>query len=201
MKKHYVLDTNVLLHDPRAIFNFQDNDVIVPIHVIEEIDTFKKQMNELGQSARHVARTLDHFREQGTLAAGVPLPGGGRVRIVFAGAGKLPDDFALVGNKKDNLILAVAIELSRREPQIPTILVSKDVNMRIKADAVGLRAENYETDRVPEEDVYKGNFELEVDPEDFDRFFTDGFLPFVPNGHHPNECVLLRDRARHTHTV
>jgi PhoH-like ATPase len=201
MKKNYVLDTNVLLHDPRAIFNFQDNEVIIPIHVIEEIDTFKKQMNELGQSARYVARCLDEFREEGTLAAGVPLPGGGRVRILFASGGRLPEELSLVGPKKDNLILAVALDLARREPQVPTILVSKDVNMRIKADAMGLRAENYETDRVPEEDVYKGNFELEVEPEEFDRFFADGFLPFQPNGHHPNECVLLRDRARHTHTV
>jgi PhoH-like ATPase len=125
---------------------------------------------------------------------------GGRVRILFAGA-KLPEDLSAVGGKKDNLILAAALDLARREPQVPTILVSKDINMRIKSDAMGLRAENYETDRVQEEDIYSGNFELEVEPEDFDRFFSDGFLPFEPNGHHPNECVLLRNRARHTHTI
>jgi PhoH-like ATPase len=200
MKKNYVLDTNVLLHDPRAIYNFQDNDVMIPIHVIEEIDTFKKQMNELGQAARQIARNLDAFRELGPLAGGVELPGGGKLRIFFAGA-EVPAGLDVVGHHKDNLILASALELARGETERPTILVSKDVNMRIKADALGLRAENYETDRVSADEVYTGTFELEADAEELERFHADGHLPFEPAGHLPNECVLLRNRARQNHTV
>ena len=83
MKKNFVLDTNVLLHDPRSLFSFDDNNVVIPIYVIEEIDKFKRDLSELGRNARVVARYLDAFRAEGSLAEGVPLPGGGTLRVVF----------------------------------------------------------------------------------------------------------------------
>src|SRR5579863_7799683 len=82
MKKNYVLDTNVLLHDPRAIFRFEDNDVIIPIYVIEEVDQFKREGTERGRNARTIARLLDDLRDKGgSLAAGVPLSSGGSLRV------------------------------------------------------------------------------------------------------------------------
>ena len=83
MAKNFVLDTNVLLHDPQALFAFGDNTVIIPIYVIEEIDTFKKDLNELGRNARQVARYLDSFRAQGSLGDGVKLPNGGVLKVAF----------------------------------------------------------------------------------------------------------------------
>src|ERR1700722_14344780 len=85
MRKGFIVDTNILLNDPDAIFNFADNDVIIPIYVIEEIDTFKKDMSELGAAARKVCRTLDKLRETGSLSEGVKLPGGGTLVIALEG--------------------------------------------------------------------------------------------------------------------
>ncbi len=199
MKKNYVIDTNVLLHDPEAIFKFQDNDVILPIQVIEEIDHFKREMNDLGYSARQVVRHLDEFRKVGSLSQGVPLPSGGRLRIDLS-VTTLPAELSMIRGNPDNYILALGLELQKRAPDVPMVLVSKDVNMRVKADAMGLRAENYENDRVPSADVYSGSFELEVTDEDFDLFREQGDLPFEADGHLPNECVMLRqgDGVRQT---
>src|SRR5512137_1916688 len=79
--KNFILDTNVLLHDPQALFKFQDNDIIVPITVIEEVDRFKKDSNETGRNARQISRILDTMREKGSLAEGIVLPGGGTLRV------------------------------------------------------------------------------------------------------------------------
>ena len=85
MRKNFVLDTNVLLHDPRAIFHFDDNDVIIPIYVLEEIDHFKKELSELGRNAREVARRLDDFRDKGgSLSEGVAMEKGGRLTVALA---------------------------------------------------------------------------------------------------------------------
>ena len=83
MKKNFVLDTNVLLHDPRSLFSFDDNNVVIPIYVIEEVDKFKRDQSELGRNSRVVARYLDAFRAEGSLAEGVPLPGGGLLSVIF----------------------------------------------------------------------------------------------------------------------
>src|SRR6266550_7097464 len=81
--KNYILDTNVLLHDPNSLLSFEENNVLIPIEVIEEIDRFKRESSELGQNARAVSRTLDSLREKGSLSKGIKLPNGGKLRIVF----------------------------------------------------------------------------------------------------------------------
>ena len=111
MQKNFVFDTNVLLHDPRAIAKFEDNDVVIPIYVIEEIDTFKKEMTELGRNAREASRMLDRYREKGDLREGVELERGGHIRVLMTSK-SLEDEF-LHSDKKDNLILAVAISEQR----------------------------------------------------------------------------------------
>ena len=137
-KKNYVLDTNVLLHDPRALYAFEDNNVVIPIYVIDEIDTFKKDQSELGRNARHVARMLDSHRNGNSLSKLVPMENGGGLMIALGS--RSPLDAPKGAHSMDNLILEVAIEVRDSDPKTPTILVTKDVNMRIRGDALGLRA-------------------------------------------------------------
>src|SRR6185312_13617425 len=123
MRKTFVLDTNVLLHDPRAIFHFADNDVVIPIYVLEEIDHFKKELSERGRNAREVARRLDEFRESGArLSEGVKLPKEGLLKVALA-TRQLPE--ALKASQiVDNRILGVALEVRDADPETPTILVT-----------------------------------------------------------------------------
>ena len=137
LKKNFIIDTNVLLHDPGAVFAFEENNVIIPIYVIEEIDKFKRDMNELGRSARGVSRTLDELRAQGNLAQGVGLPAGGSLRVAFTGR-SLPNAYSMTSHEADSKIIAVALDVKESTPETPTILVTKDVNLRIRADALGL---------------------------------------------------------------
>ena len=145
--KNYILDTNVLLHDPNSLLSFADNHVLIPIEVIEEIDRFKRESTDLGQNARSVSRMLDGFRGDGSLSEGVKLPNGGKLKIAFYKNGHSGNgDGAFNGNTVDNRILSLAASIQKSQPKNPTILVSKDINLRIKADALGLQAEDYETD-------------------------------------------------------
>ena len=133
--KNYILDTNVLLHDPNSLLNFQDNNVLIPIEVIEEIDRFNRESSELGQNARTVSRMLDAYRGKGSLSDGVKLPNGGKLRITVEK--KILTNSASNGHAKgmsvDNKILAVAKIIQKGDPKNDTILVSKDINLRIAA--------------------------------------------------------------------
>jgi PhoH-like ATPase len=197
--KNYILDTNVVLHDPNALLNFADNNVLIPIEVIEEIDRFKRESSELGQNARTVSRMLDGFRGDGSLSEGVKLPTGGKLKIAFQknGSGHANDDNAILSsNSVDNRILAFAAGIQKAQPKNPTILVSKDINLRIKADALGLQAEDYENDRVLIQDLYTGMIEMSVSPEKLATFRANGELEI--NGgkkYFPNEFCTLIDEA------
>lgn len=198
--KNYILDTNVLLHDPDALMNFQDNHVLLPIEVIEEIDKFKRETTERGQNARTVSRMLDQLRSRGSLSDGVPLERGGQLRIIFASqfpttAGAVIGPGGISHTSVDNRILHLALAIHREEPQTPTILVTKDINLRLKADAFGLLAEDYETDRVNLRDLYTGMFELVVPPAKLAEFRSQGefALPAGPV-RAPNEyCTLTAE--------
>src|SRR5262245_49246219 len=169
--KNYILDTNVLLHDPNSILSFQDNNVLIPIEVIEEIDRFKRESTELGQNARTVSRMLDGFRGDGSLSEGVKLPTGGKLKIAFQkNEGGHNGHAAFNGNTVDNRILSLAQSIQKHQPKNRTILVTKDINLRIKADALGLDAEDYETDRVYIKDLYTGMVELSVSAEKMANF-------------------------------
>ncbi|MFM7392796.1 MAG: PIN domain-containing protein, partial [Cyanobium sp.] len=175
MRKIFVLDTNVLLHDPQAITRFEDNHVVVPIEVVEEIDRFKRDPSEKGRNARQVSRLLDELRERGNLSEGVPIEesSGGTLQVVFCRSetlAQLPPE--LKSGNGDNNILAVALEQRMHEvmgSQPPVVLVTKDTNLRIKADAVGLIAEDYTTDKVDLADLYPGFCELWVSADQIDR--------------------------------
>ncbi len=194
MKKNYILDTNVLLHDPNSLLKFEDNNVLLPIEVIEEIDRFKRESSELGQNARTVSRMLDGFRSVGRLSEGVALPNGGHLRIIFQKAKSARNGHALFSdNTVDNRILSLAFSVLKAQPRGQTVLVSKDINLRIKADALGLQAEDYENDRVLIKDLYTGMIELTVGPDQIAAFRAAGLME-VNGGQHyaPNEyCTLI----------
>ena len=169
--KIVVLDTNVLLHDPEAPHRFGDLRVVIPMQVVEEIDRFKKDHSEKGRNARRISRLLDSYRARGSLADGVPIEGTnhGMLQVIFCQAQALQDLPAeLQGGGGDNNILAVALEQMRcsglkQAPEV--VLISKDINLRIKADAVGLQAEDYVNDNVSIDDLYTGFRELSTDAE------------------------------------
>ena len=195
--KNYILDTNVLLHDPNSLLSFVDNHVLIPIEVIEEIDRFKRESTDLGQNARSVSRMLDGFRGTGSLSEGVNLPNGGKLKIAFyknghSGSG----DGAFNANTVDNRILLLAASIQKTQPKNPTILVSKDINLRIKADALGLQAEDYETDRVFITDLYTGMMEMSVSSAKIAEFRARSELA-LDNGkkYCPNEYCTLTDES------
>ncbi|MDQ1284295.1 MAG: PhoH-like ATPase [Patescibacteria group bacterium] len=161
--KIYVLDTNVLLHNPEALFDFQDNEVVIPFVVLGEIDEHKKRQDEIGRNARKVNRYLDDLRSQGSLSEGVSV-GKGIVRIELNNVNNsgLPKNIpSLNMNKPDNRILAVALGLKHGRTKNQTdardvILVSKDLNLRVRADVCGIKADDYRKDRVDYGDMYAG---------------------------------------------
>ena len=211
MRKTFVLDTNVLLHDPAALTRFEDNNILIPIEVVEEIDRFKRDPAEKGRNARQVSRLLDGLRAQGNLADGVPNgEQGGTLKVVFCRAetlSQLPPE--LKAGNGDNNILAVALEEQRLQAVLgskpPVVLVTKDTNLRIKADAVGLIAQDYTSDRVAISDLYPGFCEVWVDAEQMDRvklppgLAVEGLVIEAPL--QANEGVTLIDRAQPAHTL
>lgn len=199
-KKVFVLDTNVLLHDPNSILHFQEHDVVLPIVVIEEIDHFKKDQTEVGRNARTVSRMLDKLRASGSLSQGVPLGDGGSLKVDVESH---PLDLGILRedkHKADNQILACAKQLLTTS-KTKVVLVTKDTNLRIKADAIGLLAEDYTTDRVEMEELYTGHKSWEVDPAQVDLLY-DGGLPPDPELHlQPNQFVTLVDQSNPSHTA
>jgi PhoH-like ATPase len=172
MKKIYVLDTNVLLSDPNAMYTFEENDVIIPSVVLQELDSKKKLMDELGRNARYVSRQLDKLREQGKLHEGVKLPNGGNLKVIAPPEkSEVYDSF--IDDSVDTAIVALANEIKKTNKDIPVLVVSRDVLVRVKADASGVLAEDYLNDKVisAKDDKYTGFTELDVDSEDIDIFY------------------------------
>ena len=205
MKKNFVLDTNVLLHDPRSIFGFEDNDVIIPIYVIEEIDNFKRDLSTLGRNARQISRYLDEFRMQGKLGEGVSIaPDKGKIRVLLADP-KLPHRAADSHHTTDDKILAVALELLDHDKSKPTVFVTKDTNLRIRADALGLHAEDYDVEGLAAlDDLWSGVAEIEVAAEQVNDFYGSGSIPWAPAESEPpppNAFVVLRDRTNPQHSA
>ena len=192
MKKNYVIDTNVLVHDPQALFRFEDNDLFIPIYVLEEIDRFKRDTTERGRNAREVARLLDGLREtHGSLASGIPLNEGGSLRVYVPQ--KRPSlSIALEPASGDNSIIQTAIEIRDQAKDRPTIFVTMDVNLRVRSDALGLTTQAYENQSVEPDDLKSGVTELVVDETQLDTFHNSGELTLASEALYPNVCVMLR---------
>ncbi len=223
--KNFVLDTNVVLHDPQAITKFGENTVVIPIYVVEEVDNFKKQLNELGRAARQFSRTLDDFRKEGNLAHGVMMPNGGKIRVLAADRKYMPaDNIATSKNSPDTLIMSVALRVQAEEPDVPCIFITKDTNLRIRADGMGLQSENYEERSFSIDELYPGAIELRVDADLIDELYAsrEVIVPFTESQKaanafenkeltdgqdesgavlYQNEYVRLVDKGNENHTA
>ena len=196
--KYFVLDTNVLLHNADALNSFADNVIVLPMTVIEELDKFKNHSDELGRNARRVIRELDGLRHQGSLSTGVQMENGGTVMVVLEGETcKHP---ILDCSVPDNRILAVAHNLFEQHKKV--VFVSKDINARLKADALGFDVQDFEKQKVNIDELYAGYREIDVPAALIDTFYKQ------PNGLEvrdlelrPNEFILLRDAEDAKHTA
>lgn len=195
MQKIYVLDSSVLLHDPNAIVRFQDNEVIIPYVVLEEIESKKRLLDNVGRAAREAIRSLDRLREDGNLSQGILLPNGGKIRIELNHYSNeiLPvnSDLALA----DNRILAVSLSLTREE-KFPVILVSKDIAMRVKADALGILTEDYYNDKVVLPPLREEILILPLDDAEVVALYQNKYIP-SKSPLAPNRCVkaVLSDNS------
>jgi PhoH-like ATPase len=204
--KTFVLDTNVLLHDPQSIFKFEENNLVIPVEVLEELDSIKsEQSTERGRNARRVHRILQELLpDTRSMHEGVELPTGGTLSVIInpylAEPGRrspamdrlravIPDL-----SKQDNRIIASALFVQEQYPP-PTILVTKDVNVQLKARAVGLESEDYMNDKVPQEDEEASYREIPLSIYELQRFCSEGEFEIDPKSARPlylNEYVLLR---------
>ncbi len=200
MKKQFVLDTNVLLHNPDSIFAFEDNEVILPIEVIEELDGFKRQGDEIGRNARCVIRSLDDLRVKGRLGDGVPLENGGHLQVFVndTSAARLE---GLADDIMDNRIMQTAYFFHKRGEK-RVIFVSKDINARIKADAVGLEVMDFEKQKVNFDEIYSGWAEIPVSGDSVGLFYEAKTIP-RPEGWElqQNQFVLLKNMANPKNTA
>jgi PhoH-like ATPase len=198
MKKTYILDTNVLLSDPNCLNNFQDNDLIVPILVLEELDKHKGRSDEVGRAAREVNRIFDKISETGSLKDGVSLPSGGNLRVMSSPTGYsalLPPELVL-GSSVDNMIIGFALMLRKEVPE--AILVSKDINVRVKCSSLGLEAQDYLSNRATDsaEHLYTGVKVYTVPYETVEMFYSSRESIHVNNVTseklHPNQIVVFK---------
>lgn len=180
--KVFVLDTSVILYDASAIDHFEEHDVAIPITVLEELDQFKKGNNVINLHAREFMRHLDRLSQQSDIRQWIPLNGSskGRFRVISEGAEPPPELAGSLGSRKpDHRILGAALELAREETRRRVILVTKDINLRVKARALSLDAEDYETVKILDVDhLYLGTSQIEVDrDETLDRLYQERSVP------------------------
>jgi len=196
MKKYYVLDTNILISDPKAIYKFEDNTVVIPITVIEELDTLKGRQDEIGRMARHTIREIEAIRvkDPDNFDAGIELPSKGKLRIELnhTEMDKLP--YRVHDETCDDRILATAFKL--KEEGSDVTLVTKDANLRIKASSVQIKAEEYRNEKVEIDELYTGQISLDVSSDVIDAYFLNKTLDLSPlitetTPIYPNELVIL----------
>lgn len=194
-KKTYVLDTSVYLTDSNCINSFGNNDIVIPLKVLEEIDKHKKRQDSVGSQARSTIRSLDALRDKGSLSKGVRIGKGmGIIRVSSYNPLCLPDDLDL--EDPDNQIIATALSEQEVAPKSrKVVVVSRDINMRVKCDALGLLTEDYNAEQVVDraEGLYTGRAEILVDEQDIDRFYAGDELWMDPEENilYPNQFVML----------
>jgi len=208
-KKVFVLDTNVLIHDPNAITAFEEHDIVIPQVVIRELDGKKKSNDEVGRSSRRVSniisRLCERYRDRINTGMPLPLPAKGTLRICDCEEFKdlSPDDqiIAVVKNFKQAILRGypwwkrLLAKIKKEFSNQSVILVSKDTNIRILALSSGLMAEDYENDRVPMEEFYTGISEIVLNGRAVFSSERECALPpeFIKGSHYPNECIKLKD--------
>ena len=211
-KKNYVIDTSVFLTDAQAIYKFDNNDIIIPLKVLEEIDKHKKRQDSVGFNARQIIKTFDCLRDKGSLSKGIRLDKGkGLVKVISADKideTVLPKD--LTPALADHMIISTALTLQKQEPRRKTILVSRDINMRVIADSVGLQAQDYLTEQVADnaDKIYAGVAEILIDDQTINQFYA-GEEIFIPAELvysqkiklYPNQFLMLISSANEKKTA
>jgi len=192
-KKTYVLDTNVYLTSAAAINTFGNNDIVIPLKILDEIDKHKKRQDSVGSQAREIIRRLDAFRSGGNLSKGVRMgKGKGILRVSSYNPFCLPDDLDL--EDSDNQILATALSVQEENKPRKVIVVSRDINMRVKCDALGLLTEDYHGEQVLEssDGLFSGKTEILVDEQIINSFYEDEEV-FLGDEYNlsPNQFVML----------
>jgi len=196
MRKSFVLDTNVLLHNSAALTSFADNEVVIPMTVLEELDEFKSQRSDLGRHAREVARHLDHLRSKGRLSEGVAEEEtGGTVRVERSDV--IAKESGLSRDTADNRILSVAWRIGQTDRKV--IFVSKDINARIKADAIGVDAQDFEKQKVEFEALYSGWTETEAPATAIKELEEKGKIAPPVEGLAANQFVVMREEGNAEH--
>ena len=201
-----VLDTNVILFDALAVTKFHNADIYIPISVIEEIDRFKRDLGENGRNARQFSRFVDVLRSKGKLSQGVELEDSVNAKMfvqIDIEIEGLPDE--LDNNKADNRILGTALYFQKNHPKEVITLVTKDINLRIKADVFGIKAKDYEPNSTGDnEDYYTGRAEFEVDTHLIDQFYESKIVS-LPSAEASqlltNEYVVLKDKSNPNHSA
>lgn len=202
-RRKVVLDTNVILFDAQAINKFKGADIHIPISVIEEVDRFKRDLGENGRNARQFSRSIDVLRSKGSLAQGVEIDNSKNTTVYIStdvSMGGLPSELEMA--KADNRILGTAWNLQAQNPGTEVQLITKDINLRIKADVFGIKASDYEPDEMSFEEMYSGYTELDVDADQIDKFYkskffsTENFPKLLSN-----EYVILKDKGNPNHSA
>ena len=191
-KKTYVLDTNVYLTDAESISSFGNNDILIPLKVLDEIDKHKKRQDSVGAQARSTIRKLDSLRSKGSLFKGVRIGRGkGVIKIRGYNPLCLPDDLEL--EDPDNQIIATALSEMEEAPNRKVVVVSRDINMRVKCDALQVLTEDYQVEQVVarSDDLYSGTDELLVDEQVIDDFYEGKDVFLEEKGLYPNQFVML----------
>lgn len=187
--KTFVIDTNVLIHRPDAILSFRDSEIIVPMWVLEELDRLKTFSDERGRNARQAIRFLDESGRHGNLADGVRIENGSVLKVVSTLPDETPNDF--LQDKADNKIILTAWQVQNAGGRV--FFVSKDINARVKATALGIKAVDYEKQKIDITKLYTGFSSIDTRPEIYRELENNGSVPWsdeLP----PNHYLLLRDR-------
>ncbi|PKM54803.1 Phosphate starvation-inducible protein PhoH [Petrocella atlantisensis] len=203
MVKNYVIDTNVMIHDPKFMYKFSDNNVIIPILCIEELDNLKKRDGLVGFHARHVAKELQTLMSKGNISEGIALENGGIVKVEqnYLDTEVLPNGVDL--SKNDSKIIAVVKNLQNANQDIKTILVTKDVYMHIKASSLGIEVQDFENDKIDNDQIYTGYADVEWPSEMIDAIYAGGFVPedTIKQKYHPNQFLHIKSSNRSGHEV
>ncbi len=199
-RRKVVIDTNVILFDAFALLKFGDADIHIPFAVIEEVDKFKRDQGENGRNARQFSRFVDVLRGKGSLAQGVQIDNHETYVYITTDMGISGIGTELDQTKADNRILSTALALQKQHPRSKVELISKDINLRIKADVYGIFATDYDNSDVNQEDMYEGYLELDVTPAKIDEFYQNKKVT-VDNKLYGNQYVILKDSSNANHSA
>lgn len=200
MSKMYILDTNVLLHDPRSLFAFEDNEVVIPLVVLDELDKKKVGVHdETAKHARMVIRSLDKMRGQGNIHEGVKTDSGGIIKVELNHIDNCPT--GLDPNRLDNRLIGVTLGLQQDHPDRKIILITKDINLRVKCDALSISVQDYNADAIATNpsSIYEGTTSAYTDSRILDVLYRDSSVE--ADGYIENQYVFLRSSTRQQHSA